>query len=244
MYKGFLKFIDVVFNKYVYLFLGLILFSSVASVNLQNNADYDGNSILKLADNFFRVIAGAGAGGLLTVLVLNHVTRTRASHSYRAIINRFVELSGSTYVDILGNYGHGEFINDLYGSRYGATDACAYIQKIINLLNENARRLEGGKHTCCLLKYDRSAKYIEDLTNIYYRDAINNTTDADTLKELYRCTDMGLKLSGLLEGDFTEFSRIFTLAHFLEVNLELYRILLKEFDVSTDNDIKLSGGIS
>jgi len=172
---------------------------------------------------------------------VNHTARTRANHSYIAIIRRLIELSGAAYVDILGNFGKGEFINDLYGSAYGPTDASDCIKEIIYLLKEKARQLEKEKHAYGYYKYDRAIKYAEDLTNIYYRDAIYNTTNKNILKELYHCTDWGLKLVGLLEGDFKQSSRLWTLAHFLELNLELYRILLSQFDVNVEKDIKIRG---
>jgi hypothetical protein len=186
----------------------MIILSLFISISLQSNTLYDKNINMKFIDNIFRVLAGAAAGGLLTILVLNHTARVRVEHSSLAIIGRLVELSGAIYVDILGNYGKGDFINRLYGSGYGPTDGSDCIKEIIHLLSEKARKFERGEHPYGSYKYDRTIKYVEDLTNIYYRDAINNTTDRLMLKELYHCTNVGLKLLGLLQGEFTEESKL------------------------------------
>lgn len=224
------------FSTHIYLLLLIIILSLFISISLQSNTDYDESINMKLADNIFRVLAGAAAGGLLTILVLNHTARVRVEHSSLAIIQRLVELSGAAYVDILGNYGRGDFINSLYGSIFGPSDGSDRIREVIDLLSEKARRFERGELPYGLYKYDRTIKYVEDLTNIYYRDAINNTNDRLMLKELYHCTNVGLKLLGLLQGDFTESSRLWTLAHFLEVNLKLYRILLGNFGVVIEDN--------
>jgi hypothetical protein len=239
----------------VYIFLVIIIISSIFSTSLQNSAQYDNNINIKFVDNILRVLAGAAAGGLLTILVLNHTTRIRANHSYKAIIWRLVELSGAAYVDILGNYGHGEFVNSLFGSGFGPKDGRDCINEIICMLKEKARQIEkveypyykskdkndGTNHIYGYYKYDRASRYVEDLTNIYYRDAINNTTDKYILEELYRCTDRGLILIGLFEGDFKQSAKLWSLAFFLELNMNLYRILLGQLGVNVEKEIKVTG---
>lgn len=243
------------FNKYVAIFFIIIISASYISTVLQNNEQYDSNVNIKFADNIFRVLAGAAAGGLLTVLVLNNAARTRADHAYKAIIGRLVELSGAAYVDILGNYGRGEFVNNLFGSGFGTQDGSEYIEKVIDLLKEKANQFEkvephyynlddintGCDHIYGYFKYDRSIGYIKDLTNIYYRDAINNTTEGYILEELYHCTGWGLKLLGLLEGDFNQSSKLQSFAYFLELNLKLYKILLDQRGINTEKEIKVRG---
>jgi hypothetical protein len=249
------KLIKLIFNVYVFIFLVIIICSSFISTILQNNEQYDISIDIKFLDNILRVLAGAAAGGLLTVLVLNHATRIRADQSYKAIIWRLVELSGAAYVDILGNIGKGEFVNGLFGSGYGPQDGSSYIQETINLLKIKAKQFEKVEspyykpndknddigHIYGYYKYDRSIGYIKDLTNIYYRDAINNTTDEYILEELYHCTNRGLILLGLLEGDFKQSSRLWSFAFFLELNLRLYIILLGRLGVNTEKEIKVSG---
>ena len=241
---------------YVYIFLAIIILSSLASTSLQSNALYDNNINIKFTDNIFRVLAGAAAGGLLTVLVLNHTARVKAEYANKAIIWRLIELSAAAYVDILGNYGRGEFINKLMGSGFGPTDGSDCIEELINLLRKKAYQLEDEEnissynfynrkdfiyYTYGYYKYDRTIQYVQDLTNIYYRDAIYNTTDKHVLEELYHCTNWGLKLLGLLEGDFKQSSRIWSLVHFFELNLKLYRILISQFDVIVEKDLKVRG---
>ncbi|MFA6373514.1 MAG: hypothetical protein WCW68_12890 [Methanothrix sp.] len=256
MDNAIIKLIKPLINIYVYFFLALIIISSFISTSLQSNTLYNSSINIKFADNIFRVLAGAAAGGLLTVLVLNHTARVRADHTNKAIVWRLVELSAAVYVDILGNYGRGEFLNRLYGSGFGLTNGSDYIEEIIYLLKQKAGQLENEEctlsytfynrkdftyHTYGYYKYDRTIKYVEDLTNIYYMDSIYNTTDKYILEELYHCTNWGLKLLGLLEGDFKQSSRLWSLAHFLELNLKLYRILLSQFGVNVEKDIKVRG---
>ena len=252
--KAIVNIISPLINIYVYIFLAIIVLSSVISAYLQSGASYNNDISIKIADNILRLLAGAASGGLLTILVLNHTTRIRANNSYKAIIRRLVELSGAAYVDILGNNGSGEFVNRLFGSGFGPNDGSDCIKEIIYLLKEKARQMENVEYPYYrpkykngdinyiigYYKYDRASRYVEDLTNIYYRDAINNTTDEYILVELYHCTDRGLILLGLFDGDFKQSARLWSLAYFLEVNLKLYKILLGRLGVNVEREIKVS----
>lgn len=240
-------------NIYVYFLVSLAVASSMAIAALQGSSINSSN--ISILENLLRILGGAAGGGLLTILVLRYTSRSRATLSYKAIVRRLVMLSSAAYVDVLGNYGSGPFFTSLYGSGYGPTDGSDNIEVIIGLLEEKARQLEKEEkyltyhdwkeiknrkyYAYGYYKYDRTKRYIDDLTNIYYRDAINNTTDKNILKELDHCTDRGLILLGMLEGDFKQSSMLWVMAHFLEVNLKLYRTLLGELGVYVEPEVEV-----
>lgn len=239
-------------NIYVYFFALLAIASSIAIASLQSSPINSFN--ISVLENLLIILGSAAGGGLLTILVLSYTSRLRAINSYKAIVRRLVMLSSSAYVDVLGNYGSGPFFTSLYGSGYGPTDGSDGIEVIIGLLKEKSRQLEKEEkdltyydwreiknykyHTYGYYKYDRVKRYVEDLTNIYYRDALASTTDNNIIKELDHCTFQGLELLGILEGYYKESSRLWLLAYFLEVNLELYRFLLGELGVYVERKVE------
>jgi len=237
------KYTKLIFKFEIYLLIILIIIFSIASVTIQS-IHANSNEYFKIIIYIFNILASAIAGVLISVVVINFKASAHAEHAYIAIIRRLIELTISTYVDVLGNYGEGDLINSLSLSAYDPTvDGSTYIKDVRSRLREKAERLriEEDKYneldkkfkyyTYGGYKYDRTKRYVKDLTDIYYRDAIYNTTDKDLLKELYHSTDIGLRLLGLIEGDFYESARFRMLDLFLEENLKLYKKLLSQIGV-------------
>jgi hypothetical protein len=188
--------------------------------------------------NLLRIIAGAGGGGLLTITVINAGERKRANYAYRAIIICLCLLSR----DIYENFKSGKtpfkskddsiILNLALG---GNKDASHDIEHVRSQIHEQASSMSDGEF------YDTPYKqkiiyHIKDLVNIYFRDAIYNTSDKTDLEQLYHGTYCGLQLIGSLEGwgkapddaDLLKKDQLYLLALFLEICLPLYRSLLKK----------------
>lgn len=203
-----------------------------------------------IISSYLRILASAGGGGLLTIIVLNHMARKRSSRAYKSIIMNLCNLLINIYANL--QYGqitsnpNDQMIFKLNIGAMGKKDISNDIDRIRIRLREKAISMNNED----LYDFPYKGKIIyniNELVSIYFRDARNDTDNEQILYQLDHGTNVGLNLIGSLEewgkapaGKLTK-DQLYSLDHFLEICLPLYRSLLMTRGVTIirDNHIEL-----